>query len=293
MCLIAYKPAGIEFPSRLLLSTFARNRDGFGIMLSNEDDTIYLNKVQPTSSSEIEKMLPAFKDRNAAFHWRMKTHGHIDLENVHPYQILSKDEHGLDMYMMHNGVLSCVNEVDSSKSDTWHFIEAFLRPLLAKDPDLVYDEKFQNILGDMIGTNNKFLIMRGDTKEPIIINRTSGTSAEKYGGCWLSNTYAFTDPSDKSAYTTRHLGGYSYRADGRGSYYGQDDWGYDADDYKNDNMKEPTSEDTKEDATVLIDVTATVDFNALAALSMAQLECLVYENPDYAVEALWDLIHGA
>lgn len=322
MCLIAHAPEGTTFPERLRSSVFTRNKDGFGVMYSNRDDTVTVEKILPKSPDEIEPFLEKTKDQNVAFHWRMRTHGSIDLSQVHPYRVTSKSEgDDLDIYMMHNGVLRCVNEVFPTKSDTWHFIEGFLRPVLLKDPDILYDSDFIKTLGAMIGTNNKFLIYRGDDAEPFIINEKSGVDDEKkYEGCWLSNTYAYTDPSVKSApyiYNSHGYGPRSSPATKSSRYitgYGwatDEEWGMMEGMYpgiyrdtspatnlraqKSSLEFEGNEEEEEQDfKSCLFPAGSDADISdPYYALTLAydELELAVLQDPDSAADLIWTLLH--
>lgn len=123
-----------------------------------------------------------------AVHLRMRTHGNIDLDNCHPYEIA--DGGG---YLMHNGVLSFGNAKDTSKSDTWHYCRDHLDET-AKDYDLHNDEVIATI-GKHIGSGNVFALMTGDGTISVV-NRERGIEVQ---GVFFSNLYAWEpallDPS--------------------------------------------------------------------------------------------------
>ena len=116
----------------------------------------------------------------------MRTHGDIDLDNCHPYPILNRLEHGIDLWLMHNGILATGNKADESKSDTWHYIEDYLKPMLSANPDFAFHSSFSEIVGDHIGSSNKFILMDNEGRQTII-NQSAGVY---WAGLWLSNTYA-------------------------------------------------------------------------------------------------------
>jgi hypothetical protein len=94
---------------------------------------------------------------------------------------------------MHNGVLATGNKADITKSDTWHYIQDYLKPMLAGNPDFAFHPSFKALIEDHIGGSNKFVIMDNEGRQTVI-NQSSGVY---WGGLWLSNTYAWT--SSKSA----------------------------------------------------------------------------------------------
>jgi hypothetical protein len=119
----------------------------------------------------------------------MKTHGNIDMENCHPYEVLNRDEHGIDLWLMHNGVLHTDNKADITKSDTWHYIRDYLRPILEYNPDFAFHPAFAELIGDHIGSN-RFVMMDNNGRQ-VVINEEQGVY---WGGRWLSNTYAWSAP---------------------------------------------------------------------------------------------------
>jgi hypothetical protein len=121
----------------------------------------------------------------------MKTHGHIDLINCHPYEILNYEEHGIDLWLMHNGILHTDNKADITKSDTWHYINDYLRPMLIDNPDFAFHPSFNALISDHIGSSNKFVIMDNFGRQAVL-NEPQGVY---WGGRWLSNTYAWSAPT--------------------------------------------------------------------------------------------------
>lgn len=176
-----------KFTDEFLRGVYTRNSDGIGVMWS-EDNKLHFRKLLPKTVTEAIAFFRAnAENKDCCVHWRMKTHGHIDYENCHPYPVFGFDnEHHHPMLLMHNGVLSSGNSKDLTKSDTWHFIRDTLRPLLADFPDIVFNEVFIALLGKHIG-NNRFAIM-DHTGKCAIINKGQGV---EYEGSWLSNTYAW------------------------------------------------------------------------------------------------------
>ncbi len=155
---------------------------------------LIIKKIIPNTAQEfIDFYRENISGRDCAFHLRMRTHGDIDLLNCHPYEILNRSEHGLDLWLMHNGVLATGNRADITKSDTWHYIQDYLKPMLASNPDFAFHPSFKALIEDHIGGSNKFVIMDNEGRQTVI-NQSSGVY---WGGLWLSNTYAWT--SSKSA----------------------------------------------------------------------------------------------
>ena len=165
------------------------NADGIGAMYA-EDGVLVIKKALFKSDTELQQFFADhIEGRDCAFHFRMRTHGDINLDNCHPYEVLTQEEHGIDLWMMHNGVLHTGNEADTTKSDTWHYIRDYIRPLLKGNPDLAFSPVFSELIGDHIG-NNRFVFMDNHGRTAII-NEDQGVY---WGGRWMSNTYAWSAP---------------------------------------------------------------------------------------------------
>lgn len=189
MCLLLKQPAGHVFTEVELADFYSYNPDGIGVMWAT-DNTINVVKLVPKNLQDIIE----FYKENAAgkecsIHFRWRTHGDTDLENCHPYQVFGEDD-GYPLFLMHNGVLHTGNAWDTTKSDTWHFIENIIKPALKSDPTQFMSEWFQTLIEGFIGDNNKFVMMDayGNT---VTFNEASGVVV---GEVWYSNTYAWTAP---------------------------------------------------------------------------------------------------
>ena len=125
-----------------------------------------------------------YKEHKTAIHFRYTTRGKTTEENCHPFQILNVEEHGTDLFMMHNGTMQQVPAGD--QSDSYNFVKLYLTPLLAKRPELIHTKEFQDFLTMTVGANNRLLFMDSNG-ETVIINKEKG---EVMTDCWLSNTYS-------------------------------------------------------------------------------------------------------
>jgi predicted glutamine amidotransferase len=187
MCLLIQQTKETTFSDTFLRGVYARNADGIGVMWAENGELHYHKHLPVDAADAIAFYRTNAQGRDCCVHFRMKTHGHIDYENCHPYPVFGfEEEHEHPMLLMHNGVLSCGNARDTTKSDTWHFIRDHLRPLLAKYPDLMFEQQLVDMLGKYIG-NNRFAVM-DYAGRVAIVNRNQGVT---YEGAWLSNTYAW------------------------------------------------------------------------------------------------------
>lgn len=208
MCLLVKQPSTTAFTNDFLEDVYNKNSDGFGVMYA-EGGKVHVYKCLPRSAQEMVDFYAKHAEgRDCIWHARMQTHGDIDIDNCHPYMVTD------DIYLAHNGVLSCGNNADRSKSDTWHFIRNIMRPALTAEPDLMLDPTWISFIGAMIGSSNKFGLVRADG-HMVVINESSGV---EFVGAWLSNTYAWT-PSKfgfRSSYQSQ--GGYTDMYSGTGRH---------------------------------------------------------------------------
>lgn len=194
MCLLVTQQSNSPALSDEWLADFySANADGVGVMYAVDGELI-VEKILPVDEKDfINFYRNHIQGKDCAFHLRMKTHGNIDMENCHPYEVLNHSEHGISLWLMHNGVLHTDNKADPTKSDTWHYIRDYLRPMLADNPEFAFHPAFADIVGGHIGSSNKFVLMDNNGRQ-VVINQEAGVY---WGGLWLSNTYAWT--SSKSA----------------------------------------------------------------------------------------------
>lgn len=189
MCLLITQNAEAPVLSNEWLEDFYDyNSDGVGVMRS-ENGRLIVEKVLPKTAKEfIQFYHDHIAGKDCAFHLRMRTHGEIDLDNCHPYPVLNFAEHGIDLWLMHNGILHTDNKADLSKSDTYHYIKNYLVPMLAKNPDFAFTDAFSELISEHIGSSNKFVLMDSHNRMTTI-NKDAGVY---WAGLWLSNTYAWT-----------------------------------------------------------------------------------------------------
>jgi len=195
MCLLVTQSKKSPILSNQWLEDFYySNSDGVGVMYVKAGELVIEKLLPKTADDFIDFYHSHIAGKNCAFHLRMKTHGLIDLQNCHPYEVLNKSEHGLDVWLMHNGILSTGNQKDVTKSDTWHYIRDYLKPMLTNNPDFAFTDEFNDLISSHIGASNKFVLMDNQGRQAVI-NRSSGVY---WAGLWLSNTYAWSSSSSAS-----------------------------------------------------------------------------------------------
>ena len=169
--------------SGMLADIFSSNPDGIGIMYGSAKG-LRVVKTLPKNIGDATafiRKLPT-DDRDLAIHFRWTTHGHTDLSNCHPYDVTPGY-----IAMMHNGVLHTGNAKDTARSDTYHFIQDYLREAVHDAPTLVHNEGFLTMVAEFIG-DNRFVFMDGEGR----MSHVNYDQGIEHDGLWFSNTYAWT-----------------------------------------------------------------------------------------------------
>lgn len=181
MCILIHHTADTSFSDEVLRDFYSHNPDGFGLMFGDG------KKIHVTKSlGSVDETIALYRDiaegRECILHYRMKTHGNIDTANCHPYRVTD------ELWLAHNGILSAGNPIRKEMSDTWHIIEYIIRPIAESNMDMLFTADFQEYLGELIGSSNKFALCHADGRIAVI-NRDAGV---EHFGAWLSNTYAWS-----------------------------------------------------------------------------------------------------
>jgi hypothetical protein len=186
MCLLIESHASTVLPEAMLASVYRKNSDGIGVMWA-ENGFLRIEKALPANVGEFLDFYERnIKGKECFWHARWRTHGAINLDNCHPYTVFDQTQ-PMPVALMHNGVLRQGNEADTSMSDTWHYINDFLKPTTQAQPAVIFVPEFAKIIAAHIGSNNKFALMN-NLGQMQVVNREAGVT---YNGAWLSNTYAW------------------------------------------------------------------------------------------------------
>ena len=234
MCVIIDKPVGATLQEYKLEAAIDINKDGFGLMYFCPKEKII--KVERHLSKYfyegerllIEKFNKELKNVHAIFHLRFATHGTVSVPNVHPFKVLNKEEHGRDLFFMHNGMINIESDdlCDKDKSDTALFSEYVLLPTLSKQPDFIFNKAFQGLIESYVGSSR--LLFLDDIGR--IVRLGAGWTVNEE--CVVSNNSYFTKKSIIPEYQkpTTYPGYYNSN-----SVYGDEEgWN----NYKPDNHKE-------------------------------------------------------
>lgn len=194
-----------------LENCFDANSDGAGFAYIDDGTLMWMKGF--FTFDEFYKAYAPHAERELIAHFRIATAGVIDTFNCHPWII--ENCQGYAFAVMHNGVLAYPSSKD--KSDTGHFVDELLTPLLQHDPHFFDSQANRWMVEKAIGGFNKLIILRSDGKS-YIINRDAGEEHDT--GTWFSNT-TFKYGSGFGRY-----GGRAYAPNGRGGWgmYGDEDW---------------------------------------------------------------------
>lgn len=195
MCIAIFKPEGKILSNETLLQCWDSNPDGAGFMYADGGEV----KIKK-GYMDFDSFIAAYeqhKQDKMVIHFRIKTHGLVNEENTHPFRVNKK------MGFVHNGTISGVHTKDKAYSDTWHFNEQIIKPIVKKAPWMMDTAAIQTLITDFIGYSKLiFMDGRGDVT---IYNESKGYWDDE---CWFSNK----SYEPKKTYTppaTTYYGGYS------------------------------------------------------------------------------------
>lgn len=287
MCLIIKSDNASELKANLLKSAYSNNSDGFGGMFL-ADGKIQTFKELPQNENEVIKLWDKFKDMKIpmGLHFRFTTNGGTNKANCHPFEVLNKKQHNRDIWVMHNGPQLPTPMIDVDKSDTHQYVKWVLRPMLANNPELIYNKDWKEMIEDSIGSD-KLLFLDGSNGKFTIINEDHG---ETLDNMWLSNTYSINRgvgsdyDVDTDTISNKPKNNYITFNSSWGQGY---DYTYD------DNVSDYSKYVSKANAKKTVDLcddNEPYNLADLVGLSKADIAEVVYHNPTGTAEMLGDLI---
>lgn len=219
MCLIIQvKDKAIGVTPEEFRTNLTKNQDGTGIMFANHGRVI-VKKELDNVGKQVElfekytKSVTSGSIKELFVHSRFATHGDKDEFNCHPYQILTPQE-GKELWCMHNGTIACERQ-DKNKSDTYHFLNNYLKPLLVNRVELLDNPFFIEMISKYIGTGSK-LVFLDSTGKSTFVNKTQGV---EYNEAWISNEYSGIRKPVATYKPTNYYGG-------RKNAYDDGDWDF-------------------------------------------------------------------
>lgn len=192
MCVIVHQPAGAHLEKDRAERLWKKNPHGGGFAFIDDNNELKGWKTMDfkTFWKSFETSRSQFPNRDFLLHMRIATHGAVNLDNVHPFQV---DEHTL---MAHNGIIhGAPEDPTGKKSDTRMFIDEVLPRL----PDQWLDDPYiVEMVEGWIGWS-KLMFLTTDPlleKTVYILNEKSGVEAD---GMWFSNS---SGVHESKTYTT-------------------------------------------------------------------------------------------
>ena len=184
MCIIAFKPVGVKLPKeKILKNCYSNNPDGVGIAIQREGQII-INKFMEENPFIAYHRNNARKNDNIIYHFRIATHGQVNLQNCHPF-IITKDWEEMGKgysitnknILAHNGIITSFAD-NHGKSDS-----KMLAHLLA-------DEDINENLFKSVGIQ-KLIEAVVDSDKLIVMNKKGNYfllgNFEKSKGIYYSN----------------------------------------------------------------------------------------------------------
>lgn len=174
MCIAIYQPSYTEINDFTLETCYFNNPDGMGFMYVKNGKIVIVKELKNFDYflTMYHKALRCNLDASFVLHFRIATHGKIDLANCHPFRVNS------ELAFCHNGIL----DIDSTEkvSDTRMFAKTILRKLPA---NWLHNDAIVELVESYIGEYNKMVFL-SNTGEVSILNEHKGVWDN---GVWYSN----------------------------------------------------------------------------------------------------------
>ena len=233
MCIIAIKPAGVQFPADTTLSTmWINNPDGAGFMYPSKGKVCIRKGFMNYDSfmdaiDTLKKSSADLVNMPIVFHFRITTHGGTKPENCHPFAItdnvaiLQKPLIYTDVGVAHNGIIDIVPREDIS--DTMEYVVSQLSVIKAINRKFYEQKRFLQLIENAIKSKMVFLAGDGTVAkvgefvtddDGMIYSNTSyipRVSYSKYdyslpyGYCYGYDGYVYKDQTDLSGSDVKAL----------------------------------------------------------------------------------------
>jgi predicted glutamine amidotransferase len=175
MCIAILNPNNVTLKKKVLKTCWENNTDGAG-MLYLVDGKLTTHKEMTNFDSfydHYSSVRQKHKTSQIVIHFRISTHGKVNLTNCHPFIV--NDKWGF----VHNGIISAAPK-HTEFSDTYMFNREILQKLPA---DWIHNDAVYDLVQEYIGSS-KLLFLNTDN-EAFIVNEEMGVWDL---GCWFSNT---------------------------------------------------------------------------------------------------------
>jgi glutamine amidotransferase len=189
MCVIIVQPKEAKLKKDRAKRLWDKNPEGGGFAYINDDGEVVTEKFMKFKDfwSKFTNIRSSLEDRDYLLHMRIATHGTVDLDNVHPFQV---DEHTV---VAHNGIIRGVPDYKDGRSDTRVFIDEVLPGM---PEDWLDNPYLFDMVQEWIGWSKLAFLTTNPAlkKDFYILNERKGTYKDKM---WFSNNIGL----DKSKYS--------------------------------------------------------------------------------------------
>jgi hypothetical protein len=207
MCIIVETKPSIPVVKDLVKEFCRINSDGWGLMCLNESGEVDVQRGFGWRS--LWHAYKATAHLAPWIHCRMATHGAVNLDMTHPFEVLP------GTWLMHNGVVDAFADDDAyadalyawpskggaafkadpnAPSDTAKMVRECIAPLLAEARDagaMLRSDAFRTLFENLLGIGNRVVVM--DRHGAVVFNEHQW-STPKTLGYRVSNLYAWKHP---------------------------------------------------------------------------------------------------
>ena len=178
MCIIIYKPQGVDVPKDRLLQSNLKHPHGSGIAWA-DGKRVKIKKGFNDFGAFLDHYKKV-KKYACIIHFRYMTEGKEQASNCHPFQL------GKSLAVAHNGTIRGIDGVSEDVSDTRAFVTNYLRPMIKMKPNWAYTQSGQRWMKTIINANNATnkLCFMNRHGTPAFVNGDLGHWSME---CWYSN----------------------------------------------------------------------------------------------------------
>ena len=175
MCIIAVIPQGKQVSKETLKTCWENNVHGGGFCYTNGKSVETFKELASFKRfyNEFTKKRSEYVNSTFVVHFRISTHGKVNLDNCHPFSVNKQ------LAFAHNGIIH-----NSTRSENYSDTVMFNHEVLKKLPkNFVFDTTMHKLIQAYIGNGSKLAFLTHDNRY-VIINEEAGVWDN---GVWFSN----------------------------------------------------------------------------------------------------------